>query len=64
MVEPAQQNLSEASDLSKRGYRMSPVGYEPTWAGTVEAQSGPLDLHALITPGIKQRFIFVNVITG
>ena len=26
------------------------LGYEPTWAGVVEALPSPLDLHALITP--------------
>ncbi len=25
-------------------------GYKPTWAGLVEAQPNPLELHALITP--------------
>ncbi len=25
-------------------------GYKPPWAGQVEAQPSPLDLHALITP--------------
>ncbi len=30
--------------------RMSHVGYKPTWAGQVETQPSPLELHALITP--------------
>ncbi len=29
---------------------MSLVGYKPTWAGFVEAQPRPNELHALITP--------------
>ena len=30
--------------------RESAFGYEPTWAGQVETQPSPLQLHALITP--------------
>ena len=29
---------------------MTAVGYKPTWAGIVEAQPSPHELHALITP--------------
>ncbi len=29
---------------------MSVLGYEPTWAGLVEPEPSPHELHALITP--------------
>ncbi len=38
--------------LNRRGEAgsTSPFGYKPTWAGLVETQPSPHDLHALITP--------------
>ncbi len=31
---------------------MTAVGYEPPWAGIIETQPSPLELHALITPSV------------